>query len=274
MSLKDIDEAVQFIKEKSLIRPRVGIVLGSGWKGFVDQIQDKEVIPYAMIPHYPISTVAGHEGELILGYINHVPLVCLVGRPHFYEGYPLEKVIFPIRVMKVFGVETIILTNACGGIRNDLRPGDFMMINDHLNLVGINPLMGPNLDQLGPRFPNADDIYSSDLRQLAKTLVMDSSHHSYPFKEGVYAWWSGPSYETKAEIRMLSILGADAVGMSTVPEALAASQMKMKVFALALITNQATGLSDEVLTHEAVLRVGHESIQNIIPWMCRFIERC
>ncbi|HYO88595.1 MAG TPA: purine-nucleoside phosphorylase [Candidatus Limnocylindrales bacterium] len=254
----DYEKAAAVIRQRTTLSARVGIVLGSGLGSLADELHDSVTIPYAEIPGWPQSTVPGHSGTLVLGTLESVPVLLQRGRAHFYEGYTPQQVTFPIRVMHALGVETVILTNAAGGINPAYHVGDVMLLNDHLNLVGmtgLNPLMGPNDDALGERFPGMSGAYDRELRQLAKAAAEASG---VPLHEGVYAWLSGPNFETPAEIRMLRMLGADAVGMSTVPEVLVARHMRMRVMAMSGITNAAIASIDSNMeaTHEEVLESG------------------
>jgi len=199
--------------------------------------------------------VEGHSGEIVFGTFAGAEVVALAGRYHYYEGYPLDVVTFPIRVMKALGVETLILTNACGAVNPKFKPGDLMAITDHINLVGLDPLIGPNLKQYGPRFPDATEIYSKALRVVA---LESAQKLGFELQEGIYAWWSGPSYETPAEIRMIRILGGDAIGMSTVPEALVANHMGMKTLGISCLTNMASGILNQKLSHQEVLDVAKQ----------------
>jgi purine-nucleoside phosphorylase len=235
--------------------PAVAVVLGSGLGAFADSLREPCVIPYASIPHFPQPTVAGHHGNLIAGSLGGVRLAVLQGRFHFYEGHALETVTLPIRMLQRLGVRTLILTAATGGIRDTLRPGDIVCLLDHLNLIGFNPLRGPNDDRLGARFPDMSEVYSRRLRQLAAT---EADRLGIAMHEGVYACMSGPSYETPAEIRMLRALGADVVGMSTVPEAIVARHAGMDVLAFAIVSNWAAGIAATPISHEEVLAAGRE----------------
>ncbi|MDP2426109.1 MAG: purine-nucleoside phosphorylase [Candidatus Izemoplasmatales bacterium] len=252
MEYQHIMEAAQYILSIVKTNATIGLVLGSGLGSLTTKLTEATSIPFASIPHFTTPSVQGHRGELVIGKLNNVDVIALSGRYHFYEGYPLDQVVLPIRVLKLLGVQTLILSNACGAINETFRPGQLMLIRDHLNMVGINPLIGKNIDSLGPRFPDASEIYSKKLRQLAKDIAF---FQEISVKEGVYAWWSGPSYETPAEIKMLRILGADAVGMSTVPESLTASHMGMDVLGISCLTNMASGILDQKLSHEEVIKV-------------------
>lgn len=236
--------------------PKIAIVLGSGLGEFTNEIRDQTMIPYAEIPHFPTTTVTGHQGNLVVGKVENQPIAALQGRFHFYEGHDLAAVTFPIRVLRAAGVETLILTAATGAIHPSYRAGDLMLLSDHLNLVGTNPLRGPNDDRHGPRFPDMSEVYSKRLRTIAQeeAVKLRCLLHT-----GVYACLSGPSYETPAEIRMLRTLGADVVGMSTVPEAIVARHAGMEVLAFALATNAAAGTTDEPISHNEVLAAGREA---------------
>ena len=233
--------------------PPIAIVLGSGMGPFADELSGSESLPYHQIPGFPETTVPGHHGNLVVGRVRGFSVACLQGRFHYYEGHELGTVTFPIRVLKLLGVRVLILTAATGGISQGLRVGDLLVIKDHLNLIGTNPLRGPNLDVFGPRFPDMTEVYSTRLRSLAQEVAAEQG---IVLKEGVYACLPGPSYETPAEIRMLRTLGADVVGMSTVPEAIVARHMGIEVLAFAVVTNAAAGLSDAPITHDEVLGVG------------------
>jgi purine-nucleoside phosphorylase len=228
-------------------------VLGSGLGDFGNELDEAVGIPYQEIPGFPTSTVAGHAGRLVIGKVNGVPVVAMQGRVHFYEGYDLQEVTFPIRTFKLLGIETLLLTNAAGGVDVQLSQGALMLISDHLNLMGTNPLRGPNDDRFGPRFPDMTDVYSRELQEM----VVEEAHSlGVELRRGVYAALSGPSYETPAEIHMLRGFGADAVGMSTVPEAIVARHMGMEVIGISCITNMAAGLSNEKINHEEVVETG------------------
>ena len=237
----------------NLAPPRIAIVLGSGLNTLTDRMEDATGVPYDLIPHFPRPTVAGHLGNAVFGRLGGVPVLALQGRFHYYEGHDLEAVTFPIRVLRAVGVETLILTAATGGINSDYRPGDLMVLGDHLNLLGTNPLRGPNDDRLGVRFPDMTEVYARPLRQLA---LDHAKQAGLTLHEGVYAALPGPSYETPAEIRMLRTLGADVVGMSTVPEAIVARHAGMRVLAFALVTNAAAGVTGQAITHDEVLAEG------------------
>ncbi|MFM1652799.1 purine-nucleoside phosphorylase [Brevibacillus sp. B_LB10_24] len=263
-------EAKQFIEEKIASRPQVGLVLGSGLGVLADEIEDAVVIPYHEIPHFTKSTVEGHKGQLVIGRLEGKQVVAMQGRFHYYEGHDLSAVVFPIRVMKAIGVETILVTNAAGGINTSYRPGDLMLIADHLNLTFRNPLIGPNDESLGVRFPDMSEAYSKRLRALAKEVAGELGIH---LQEGVYAGLLGPSYETPAEIRMLRTLGGDAVGMSTVPEVIVARHMGVEVLGISCISNVAAGILDQPLSHEEVMETTERVKEQFLALMHRIIAK-
>ncbi|MCS6816999.1 MAG: purine-nucleoside phosphorylase [Blastocatellia bacterium] len=265
-----VQEAVAFIRERSAIRPQVGLVLGSGLGTVVGGMSDAVELNYAEIPHFPTATVAGHPGRLLLGRLATTAVAVLQGRFHYYEGYAMEDVTFPIRVLGVLGVRQVVLTNAAGGINLRFRPGSLMLIADHLNLMGVNPLRGPNDERFGPRFPDLTQVYSPLLRALAHDVAREIG---LALEEGVYAAVSGPSYETPAEIRMLRQLGADAVGMSTVPEAIVARHMGMEVLGLSVIANMAAGIAEHPLRHEDVLEAMTRVRERLQALLDRLIPR-
>lgn len=244
-----IENSAQFLKEKSPTVPEIGLILGSGLGVLADEIEDPIKVPYDQIPAFPVSTVEGHAGQLVFGTLQGKSVVAMQGRFHFYEGYSLDKVTFPVRVMKELGVTTLVVTNAAGGVNETFEPGDLMIITDHLNLGG-NPLIGPNDSKFGPRFPDMSEAYTKELRSLAKNVANELNIN---IKEGVYVGMTGPSYETPAEIRMLRTLGGDAVGMSTVPEVIVARHSNMKVLGISCISNMAAGILDQPLTHDEVI---------------------
>ncbi len=249
--------------------PSVGLVLGSGLGAFAESVENATVIPYAEIPHFPSSTAIGHKGELVLGHRHGVPVVVMSGRVHFYEGYRMDQVVFPVRVLGRLGVETLIITNAAGGINIAYRPGDFMVIEDHINLLGTNPLIGPNEAALGERFFDVSEAYDPALRETASEACRAAGVTAH---RGVYVAFTGPSYETPAEVRMARILGADAVGMSTVPEVLAARHMGIRVAGISCITNVAAGVSREKLDHAEVLATGEMVKSSLIRVLDRMIQ--
>jgi purine-nucleoside phosphorylase len=248
-----IDDAVDAIRARSPLVPRAAVVLGSGLGGFAERIEDAVEIPYGEIPGWPVSTALGHAGTLVLGTFAGVPLAVMKGRAHLYEGHPADRVVFGVRVLGRLGAGTLVVTNACGGIRDDLSPGDLVLVSDHLNLQGTSPLVGPNDDTLGPRFPDMSAAYDPALRALAREAA---TRLGQSLSEGVYAAWLGPAFETPAEIRMIRTLGADLVGMSTVSEVLAARHLGIRCLALSCVTNMAAGVLPEPILHERVLEVG------------------
>jgi purine-nucleoside phosphorylase len=250
MEFEKIQNAAQFLKGKYNQTPRVGLILGSGLGVLADEIIQPVKIPYKDISDFPVSTVEGHAGQLVFGILSDTPVVAMQGRFHFYEGYSLDKVTFPVRVMKELGVEILIVTNAAGGVNESFAPGDLMIISDHINNMGQNPLIGPNDSRLGVRFPDMSEAYTKELRHIAKEIA---SSLSIEVKEGVYVGNTGPSYETPAEIKMLRALGGDAVGMSTVPEVIVARHSGMKVLGISCISNMAAGILDQPLTHDEVI---------------------
>ena len=250
-------ESAQYIQSKIKNKPKIGIVLGSGLGIYVDQIQNKIVIPYQDIPHFKRTSVEGHQGCLILGEVLGVTVAALQGRLHAYEGYAMEEIVLPVRVLASLGIEYLFLTNASGGINNDYHPGDLVAIVDHINLSGRNPLQGPNIAELGPRFPDMTEPYDMELVKLLQSVA---GHHHVSLRSGVYCSVLGPSYETPAEIRMLRTIGADMVGMSTVPEVIAANHLGLKVAGVACITNYAAGIKQEKLSHADVKKVAEKAM--------------
>ena len=248
-----IEEAAAFIREKMDAPINTGVVLGSGLGAFADSVSGSVVIPYSEIPHFPLSSVSGHAGQLVLGKIGETSVAVMQGRVHYYEGYDLAEVTFPVRVLRALGVTNLLLTNAAGCVNTEYAPGDMMVITDHLNLTGDNPLRGPNDPNLGARFPDMSAAYSPKLCEVFDTVAQEQD---IELRHGVYAGLMGPSYETPAEIRMLRVLGADAVGMSTVAEAIAAVHGGLRVGGISVITNFAAGMSSEPLSHEEVKETG------------------
>ncbi|CDX02386.1 purine-nucleoside phosphorylase [Desulfitobacterium sp. LBE] len=260
-----LSETRRFIIEKVNIEPQMGVILGSGLGGFVDLIEDKVVIPYQEIPNFPVSTVEGHKGQLVFGKVLGKTVVAMQGRFHFYEGYSMQSVTFPVRVMQVLGVSGLIVTNAAGGINPAYRPGDLILIKDHINMMGDNPLRGANLSNLGPRFPDLSEGYDLEWRQKALTIAREVGIHP---QEGVYAAMSGPSYESPAEIRFLRTIGADLVGMSTVPEVIIANHGGMRVLGISCVTNMAAGILSQRLSHAEVM----ETAERIEKQFVRFVQ--
>jgi purine-nucleoside phosphorylase len=249
--LGHLDAAAAFLRGKRDAAPVVGLVLGSGLGAFAKRLKNRVAVPYEEIPHFPVpSGVVGHAGELVLGDVDQTPVVVLSGRVHFYEGRPMADVVFPARVLARLGVPAVLLTNAAGGVRRTFKPGDLMLLTDHINAFGTNPLIGPNEDSLGARFPDMSRVYDPALRKLAKETARALR---IPLREGVYLGNSGPSYETPAEIRAYRAVGADAVGMSTVPEAIALNHAGVRVLGISTITNMAAGILPKPLDHSEVL---------------------
>ena len=265
MELQDrIRAAADYILNRVSLRPSVGMVLGSGLGDFADTLEDAVSIPFSQIPYFPTPTVPGHAGALVFGRKQGKDVVVLQGRIHYYEGLRQRELTLPIRVLAALGVKTLVLTNACGGVNLSFRPGDLMLISDHINFSGANPLIGPNLDTFGPRFPDMSDLYTASLRAAIREKAAAAG---IALREGVYAMYSGPNYETPAEIRMFRILGADTVGMSTVPEALVAGQCGMQVVGISCITNMAAGVLPVKLSHAEVMETAalvHDKFQNLL----------
>jgi purine-nucleoside phosphorylase len=243
------ESAAQFLLSHLSIRPRIGIVLGSGLGSFADELSDAVRVPYTTIPHFPHSTAIGHAGQMVIGSLDQVPVIVMQGRVHLYEGYSAQQVAFPVRVFGRMGVRAIIFTNAAGGINPDYKQGALVLIRDHINLQGANPLIGPNDNRFGERFPDMTTAYSKQFRELARTAVQKLGQE---VAEGVYAALAGPSYETPAEIRYLRTIGADLVGMSTVPEVIAARHTGIEVLAISCVTNMAAGTLNQPLSSEEV----------------------
>lgn len=244
-----LNKAAKYIQSINATKPTIGIVLGSGLGAFVDQVENKTIIAYNDIPFFKKTTVEGHAGQLIIGKTKGVDVVILQGRFHAYEGLEMEEVVFPIRLLKLLGITTLILTNAAGGVNLSYHPGDLVLITDHINLMGKNPLIGANDDQMGPRFPDMSHAYNQELNDIMRSV---SKSLGRSLKEGVYAGVLGPTYETPAEIRMIRTLGGDMVGMSTVPESIAANHMGIKVCGISCVTNMGAGIIDQKLKHEDI----------------------
>lgn len=244
-----INRAYESIKERIPFVPKIALILGSGLGDYADGIDVKEIIDYHDIDGFPVSTVLGHKGRFVFGYVNSVPVVIMQGRVHYYEGYSMTDVVLPARLMKKMGAEILFLTNASGGINYNFKAGDFMLMTDHISTFIPNPLIGANIEQLGTRFPDMSEVYNKELNQIIRDSADCLDIH---IQEGVYVQLTGPSYECPAEIRMLRTLGADAVGMSTVCEAIAANHMGMKICGISCVSNLACGITDKPLTHEEV----------------------
>ena len=247
--MEKLNRCVETIREKTSFQPEVALVLGSGLGGFGELVEEAIRIPYASLPGFPVSTVPGHAGQFILGYVRGVPVIVMQGRVHYYEGYPMEDVVMPIRIMGMLGAKKLILTNAAGGVNTAFTPGDLMLLEDHISAFVPSPLRGENLDALGTRFPDMSCVYDIPLRQAAEEAA---GSRGIALQKGVYLQWQGPNYESPAEIRMFRTLGADAVGMSTVCEAIAARHMGLRVCAVSCITNMACGILPQPLSHQEV----------------------
>ncbi len=248
-----IDAAAELIRGRTRLEPRVAVVLGSGLGGFADELEGTVEISYSDIPGWPESTAIGHAGKLALGTVGGVQLAVMRGRAHLYEGFSAAEVVFGVRVLGRLGVRTLVLTNACGGVREDLAPGQLVLVSDHINLQGTSPLLGPNDESLGPRFVDMSDAYDPALRAAAQDAA---ARLGFALPEGLYTAWLGPAFETPAEIRMTRAVGGDLVGMSTVPEVLAARHMGLRCLAISCVTNMAAGVVPERIDHEKVLEVG------------------
>ena len=255
LQLANIEEAAAYIRSKSSVQPEVGLILGSGLGILAELMEDAVTIGYDEIPHFPTSTVEGHEGALMIGNIQGRPVVLMKGRFHMYEGYGPEVTAFPVRVMKQLGVKSLLVTNAAGGVNKDFEAGDLMIITDHINMTGKNPLIGPNDNALGVRFPDMTEAYSRRLRKLA---LDTAESQGVKLQQGVYAGLLGPTYETPAEIVMLRTLGADAVGMSTVSEVIVARHSGLEVLGISCISNMAAGILDQPLSHEEVMETADQ----------------
>ncbi len=265
-----LSKAAQYIHSVKATKPKVGVVLGSGLGVFVEQIEDKTIIPYSEIPYFKKTTVEGHEGRLILGKVKGVEVAVLQGRFHAYEGLPMEEVVFPVRLLSILGISTLVLTNAAGGINLKYRPGDLVLINDHINLMGRNPLVGPNNNEMGPRFPDMTHAYKPELIAIMKEVSKGLGHEIH---EGVYAGVLGPTYETPAEIKMIRVLGGDMVGMSTVPEAIAANHLGLKVCGVSCITNMGAGIVDQTLKHEDIKHEAMKAMNHFTALLNGSIEK-
>lgn len=261
-------QSAAYIRERIPQPATLGIILGSGLGALVDIMEEKTVIPYGEIPHFPQSHVAGHAGNLVIGRIGGLVVAAMQGRFHFYEGFSMKEVTYPIYVMKLLGVRDLLVTNACGGINTAFRPGDLMLLTDYINMLGNNPLIGPNDERFGTRFPDMSEAYS---RALIAKAERAAGELGLAYQKGVYAIFPGPCYETAAEIRAYARLGADAIGMSTVPETIAANYLGMGVLGIACITNMATGIAKEKHTHEEVMRIAGESSEKLCGWVKKIV---
>lgn len=267
--MNNINEAVELIKGKINVKPSIGLILGSGLGSLADNIKNPTIIKYENIPHFPKSTVEGHKGQLVIGELGGKIVVAMQGRFHYYEGYHLNDVTFPVRVMIGLGIESLIVTNAAGGANVEFTPGDLMIIKDHINFTGQNPLIGENLSELGPRFVDMSKAYNREHMQVARDA---GKKLNIELKEGVYMWFTGPTYETPAEVKLARILGADAVGMSTVPEVTIANHQGIKVLGISCITNMASGILDQPLHHEEVVETSMRVKENFERLLVEIIE--
>jgi len=270
------DEAARFILSRTALRPRIALVLGSGLGAFADELQQSVRLPYSEIPWFPLSTAVGHAGALVIGAIGGVPVAVMQGRVHLYEGYSAQQVAFPVRVFARLGVRAIVLTNAAGAINAGYQHGALVAIRDHINLQGHNPLVGRNEERFGPRFPDMTDCYNAQLRRFAEE---ESRRLGFEIQEGIYAAMLGPSYETPAEIRFLRTIGADLVGMSTVPEVIAARHMGVQVLAISCATNMAAGMGSGKINHDEVLQAGENVrgrllalLRALLPRVNRYLD--
>jgi len=266
--LRKIRQAAAAIRARHPATPGLGLILGSGLGHYADTFQGKTVIPYEVLPNFRRSGIPGHPGNLILGEAEGIPAVALQGRIHLYEGYTMAEVAFPVRVLGELGIRQLIVTNAAGGIAPEFKPGDLMLITDHINLMGGNPLTGSNIDELGPRFPDMSDAYDPTMREIALRAAAEGG---IALREGIYVGLTGPAYETPAEIRMCGILGADAVGMSTVPEVIAANHMGIRVLGISCITNMAAGILPRKLSHAEVMETASRVRERFISLLRRTI---
>ena len=273
ITMKEINQAVDAIRSRIDIHPEVGMILGTGLGGLADTIEDAVIIPNHQIPQWPLSTVEGHKGRLVIGTLEGVRVLVLQGRTHFYEGYSMGRITLPVRVMKLLGCDKMVVTNAAGAINPEFHPGDLMLITDHLNIIGMagaNPLKGPNLDEFGPRFPDMSQPYDWDLLDLARQVCKEAD---LDYHQGVYAALAGPSFESPAELRFLKTIGADAVGMSTVPEVIAARHSGLRVLGISGISNKANLDGSTITTHEEVLEAGKVLVPKLIELIRGFLSK-
>lgn len=267
---ENVLQSAEYIKERLTLLPKIAVVLGSGLGNIVDSLTESEIINYEDIPNFPRSTVAGHAGRMVAGNLNGVAVLIMQGRFHYFEGYTMKEVAYPVFVMKLLGIQKLILTNACGGINESFSPGTLMLIQDFINLMPSNPLIGINDERFGPRFPDMTEPFHTELLEIARTTARKLS---IPYGEGVYAGFPGPYYETAAEIRMIRNHGADAVGMSTVPETIAANYLGIKVLGIACITNMATGIQKVKHSHERVIETAKQASNDLSSLLSGIIEQ-
>lgn len=273
ITMKEINQAVDAIRGRTDIKPEVGMILGTGLGDLADRVEEAVIIPTSQLPNWPISTIEGHKGRLVIGKLEGVDVLVLQGRTHFYEGYSMNQVTLPVRVMQRLGCEKLVVTNAAGAINSDFVPGDLMLINDHINLIGMggaNPLFGPNLDEFGPRFPDMSQPYDRDLLAKARQACAEAD---IAYQEGVYVSLSGPSFESPAELRFLHGIGADAVGMSTVPEVIVARHGDMRVLGISGISNKANLDGSTITTHEEVLEAGKVLVPKLTALIRGFLKK-
>ncbi|API90463.1 purine-nucleoside phosphorylase [Virgibacillus pantothenticus] len=269
MNQEAMQQASTFLQTKLTHKPKIGLILGSGLGVLAEEIGDAVTIPYQEIPDFPESTVSGHKGQLVSGLLKGKPVIAMQGRFHYYEGYSMQQVTFPIRVFKELGIETLLVTNAAGGINEQFQPGNLMLITDHINNMGVNPLIGRNDDCLGVRFPDMSEVYSKRLIAHAESCAQEIG---LSIQKGVYVGNTGPSYETPAEVRMLRTLGGDAVGMSTVPEVIVAAHAGMEVLGISCISNMAAGILDQPLTHDEVIETTEQVKASFLQFVKKVIQ--
>ena len=268
--LKKLENCLKAVRSKTDFIPKIAIVLGSGLGDYAEQIKVAAEVPYSEIDGFPVSTVPGHEGKFIFGYVDQVPVVCMKGRVHYYEGQQIAEVVLPIRLMRLLGADILFLTNAAGGINTSFHPGDLMLIRDHISVFAPNPLIGANIDRLGVRFPDMSHVYREELQEIIRKTAKENGIY---LQEGVYAQLTGPSYESPAEIRMLRMTGCDAVGMSTVVEAIAANHCGMKVCGISCISNLAAGMSQTALDHKEVQAAADEAAPRFRKLVTESVKR-
>lgn len=273
MTIEQIDEVVSAIQKRTKHKPTIGMILGSGLGGFAASVQNADVIPFPELPHWPVSTVMGHSGQLVIGELHGKTVMVMQGRVHFYEGYSMSQVTLPIRVMKRMGIETLVVTNAAGAIEPTFEPGDLMLITDNLNMVGMmgfNPLIGPNMNEFGLRFPDMSRAYDREYLDIARSVAAENN---LLLREGVYAGLSGPSFESPADIRFLHLVGSAAVGMSTVPEVIVAAHSGMRVLGISGISNKANLDGNTTTTHEEVLEAGALMVPKLVTLLSGFLKK-
>ena len=270
MILDEAQRAAAYISSKTTMMPRFGIILGSGLGAFADQLESPVSIAFEDIPHFPVSTIEGHGGKMVIGTYQNIPVLVLQGRFHYYEGYSMDQVVFPVRCMRLMNIPRLIVTNAAGSVDTLYQPGDLMLIKDHIKFYSDRPLRGPNIDAFGPRFNDMSDPYTKKIRALAQDCAATLG---ISLKQGVYYYMAGPSYETASEVKAIRILGANAVGMSTVPEVVAAAHCSMQVMGLSCITNMATGILDQPLGHDEVIKMSELAREKFITLLNAIINK-